>query len=81
MEQDLTSYKEIETDLYHFKLQYETQNLQDNIEYNLWLEKAIHYIDKHNKESHSEYDILLISFCHKCCSHSIFTINIFSFIE
>ena len=51
MEQDLTSYKEIETDLYHFKLQYETQNLQDNIKYNFWLQKAIHYVDKHKKKS------------------------------
>jgi len=50
MEQDLTSYKEIETDLYHFKLQYEAQNLQDNNEYNFWLEKANNYVDKHNKE-------------------------------
>ena len=81
MEQDLTSYKEIETDLYHFKLQYKTQNLKDNLEYNLWREKAIHYINEHNKKTHSENDILLISFCNNCCSHSIFMINHFSFIE
>lgn len=81
MEQDLTSYKEIETDLYHFKLQYKSQNLKDNLEYNSWMEKAINFINKHNKESESEYDILLINFCNNCCSYSIFKINHFSFIE
>ena len=81
MEQDLTSYKEIETDLYHFKLQYITQNLKDNLEYSFWREKATQYINKHNKETHSENNILLISFCNNCCSHSIFKINHFSFIE
>ena len=81
MEQDLISYKEIETDLYHFKLQYKTQNLRDNSMYNIWLEKAKHYVGEYNKESQSEYDILLISFCNNYCSHSIFKINHFSFIE
>ena len=76
MEQELNNYGEFETDVIHFRLKYKNQNIKGNEEYQKWYENAINYIESKNKDS-SFLSFYLINFCENCCSHSIFTSDLF----
>ena len=82
MEQDLNSYQENETDLYHFKLIHKNQKLNKEgySKYQNWKQNAINYINKINPNNTSG-TILLIEFCDNCCSYAIFSLHLFSLIE
>ena len=51
MEQELNDYKELESDLFHIRLQYKNQNLSGNLEFKNWKENAIQYIEKKQKNN------------------------------
>ena len=75
MEQELNSHKEFESDLYHFKLQYKNQTINDNLQFQNWKENAIDYIKENNRNCTHTSLLLLLNFCNNCCSYSIFTLT------
>lgn len=81
MEQELNSHKEFESDLYHFKLQYKNQTINDNLQFQNWKENAIDYIKENNRNCTHTSLLLLLNFCNNCCSYSIFTMDNFSLIK
>ena len=82
MEQELNTYGDNETDLYHFKLIHKNQkiNCAGNSKYQIWKKNAINYINKENPKDYSG-GVLLIDFCDNCCSFAIFSLDLFSLIE
>ena len=82
MEQEFNQITQLEQEnLNYFKLQYQHQNVKHLPQFQKWYEKTNKYINEENnkrtlnsKNSFSwedNHDILLISFCNKCCSYVI----------
>ena len=82
MEQEFNQITQLEQDnLNYFKLQYQHQNVKHLPQFQKWYEKTNKYVNEENNKRtlksknnfswDDNHDILLISFCNKCCSYVI----------